>query len=328
MRTPGWFKSFNLVSALLLPLSIVYWLASKAVFISRLFCRKTSKTPVICVGGLLEGGVGKTPIVREIAAHLNAPVVMRGFGGHNVRAGAPVRKTDLARDVGDEAKMLADAGLTVYVGSRRENMDVINYGPERPAAIVMDDGFQNPSIRKDVSVLAFDAGVESNYLILPAGAMRETLRHGIKRCDAVLLNGHEPRVMKMAKRLRKPVFFIRKEMNAANLFGKFIAFAGIGYPDKFFESLRRIPTVRLVGRVPFPDHHLYGKDDIIRLFRMARQYEAGLICTEKDWVKLPLNIRKKIKYAPLKTVLPPNFYVWLDKKLAEKTEIKNDKDKD
>jgi len=309
-------------------------MVSLAVRFTRLFCRFSSKTPVVCVGGILAGGVGKTPIVREIARRLNAPVVMRGYRGRNRKDGVPVKYVDLARDVGDEAKMLVESGITVYVGDRRRNVEAINYNSTAATAIVMDDGFQNPTVKKDVSVVVFDESVGvGNGLLLPAGPLRETIGSGLRRCDAVLIiqNGdgiaNTLGVIRAARKLKKPVFFVRREMDAAGLFGKYVAFAGIGYPSKFFDSLRAVPSIRVVEKIPFSDHHYYDKNDIVRLFQAAKKYDARLICTEKDWVKLPRNIKLKVRYAPLKITIQPNFYIWLEKKLAlregDKNESKN-----
>ena len=314
------------MAIVLLPLSVLYYILSKAVWVSRLFWRKTSKTPVICVGGILAGGVGKTPIVREIARYLNAPVVMRGYKGRSRISGRPVGAADSSFDIGDEAKMLSVSGLEVYVGNRSINIDAINYAPDiKVPAIIMDDGFQNPGIKKDISIVVFDESVcVGNGLLLPAGPMRETLSAGIKRADAVIIchndggGGKCMRVVRTAKRLKKPVFFIKKEADTAGFFGKYVAFAGIGYPDKFFEVLRGIPSVRVVQKIPFGDHHLYTKKDIIRLFQAAKRYDARLICTEKDWVKLPRNIQAKVRFVPLKIHVQPNFYQWLEKKLEAK----------
>lgn len=301
------------------------------VWIYRLFCRFSSKTPVICIGGLLAGGVGKTPIVREIARRLNAPIVMRGYRGRKARAGIRVRAADPARDVGDEPKMLVESGLTVYVGDRRQNIEALNYNAEGlPPAIVLDDGFQNPGVKKDVSIIVFDESVGvRNGLVLPAGPMRETLRSGIGRCDAVMIvQGDEGvsntlPVIRIAKKKRKPVFFVRREMDMKGFFGKYVAFAGIGYPSKFFDALRAVPSVRIVEKIAFPDHHYYNKGDIIRMFQAAKKYDARLICTEKDWVKLPRNIKSKVRFVPLKITIQPNFYSWLEKKLGAKNENEN-----
>jgi tetraacyldisaccharide 4'-kinase len=332
MKTPFWFSGFNPLALILLPVSLVYYTFAKLIWIYRLFCRFSSKTPVICVGGILAGGVGKTPIVREIARRFNAPVVMRGYRGKNKKSGMPVKYADLAVDVGDEAKMLVESGATVYVGNRRQNTEAINYSANVSEidAIVMDDGFQNPGVKKDVSLVVFDESVGiGNGLLLPAGPLRETVRSGIGRCDAVLIvQGGDGlvntlSVIRTAKRLKKPVFFARKEMNAKGFFGKYVAFAGIGYPSKFFDDIRAVPSIRIVEKIPFPDHHYYNKNDIVRLFRAAKKYEARLVCTEKDWVKLPRNIKAKVRYVPLQITIQPNFYAWLEKKLAEKKEERN-----
>ena len=327
MKTPFWFFRLNLLAILLLPLSVVYYLISKIVFIYRLFCRKITKTPVICVGGLLSGGVGKTPIVREISKYLNVPVLMRGYKGQH--PDGLVRISDSAEDVGDEAKMLSDSGISVYVGDRIKNLETLDFRDEKVSAVVMDDGFQNPRIEKSISLVVFDEGVGvGNGLLLPAGPMREGLVSGIRRSDAVLINQQDfgpgcARVIRIAKRFKKAVFFVRKEMDATGFFGKYVAFAGIGYPNKFFESLRDVTSMRVVEKVSFSDHHYYTREDIIKLFRIARKYDARLVCTEKDWVKLPRNIQSKVKYVPLKVGIQSNFYLWLEKKLGEINEKRN-----
>jgi tetraacyldisaccharide 4'-kinase len=326
MKTPIWFNNKNLLAITLLPLSVAYFFVSKIIFTLRLFRKKTSKTPVICIGGLLAGGVGKTPIVREVAKYLNAVVVMRGYHGKNRQSGVPVKSYDSSFDVGDEAKMLAESGLTVYVGNRSENIEALNYKDDKVSAIIMDDGFQNPKIKKDISIIVFDESVGiGNGFLLPAGPMREPLHSGIKRCDAVLINQSDfgagcMHVIQIAKKYKKPVFFVKKDTDTTGFFGKYVAFAGIGYPEKFFESLRNVISMRIVKRVAFSDHHSYTKDDIINLFRLAKKYESRLICTEKDWVKLPHNIQAKVKYVPLKITIQANFFVWLEKKLGERNE--------
>jgi tetraacyldisaccharide 4'-kinase len=161
-----------------------------------------------------------------------------------------------------------------------------------------------------------------NGLLLPAGPLRETLTSGIKRSDAILIinsdnNNNSIQIIKKAKKYKKPIFFVRRELNATGFFGKYIAFAGIGYPSKFFNALRMVPAIRIVEKVSFADHYQYKKSDILHLFRMAKQYGARLICTEKDWVKLAGNIRSKVRFVPLKITIQPNFYVWLNKKIGD-----------
>ena len=299
-------------------MSVLYNIGSKAVYIYRLFWQKRSKKPVICIGGILAGGVGKTPIVREVAKYLDAPVVMRGYKREGSGA-KPVKYGDSAAEVGDEAKMLAEGGLAVYIGDRWKSVRAINRAAA--GAIVMDDGFQNPTIKKDVSILVFDGKIGvGNGFVLPAGPLREPLWFGIARADGVIIIGDSDNadiVKSYAAMLKKPVFLAKKEESNPGLSGKIIPFAGIGYPDKFFDSVARLPKVRVIETVPFPDHYAYKKQDFINLFKLAKKYDAELVCTEKDWVKFPENIRNKIRYMPLAIEIQPEFWKWLDKKLEE-----------
>jgi hypothetical protein len=123
----------------------------------------------------------------------------------------------------------------------------------------------------------------------------------------------------MAKNAKKPVFFVKNEFDAAGLFGKYVAFSGAG-ADRFFRALRGIISMRIVEKIPFRKNRFQTRDEIIRLFRMARKYEARLVCAERDWATLPMNIRQKIRFVPERAVLPPNFYIWLEKKLGANNE--------
>ena len=322
MKTPFWFYKKNFFAILLLPLSFFYFLTFKIIFILRLFCRKKSKIPVICVGGLLAGGVGKTPIVREIAKYFKSPVIMRGYLGKNTKLGSIVKLSDTSLDVGDEAKMLSESGIKVYVGDRLDNIKSLNSKDDKPKPIIMDDGFQNPLIKKDISILVFDEAVGiGNGFLLPAGPMRETLHSGIRRCDAILINQSDSfiklsRIVKMAKNYKKAVFFAKRNLDIEGFSGKFIAFAGIGYPRKFFNELAIVPNIEIIKTISFPDHYFYTKNDIIKLLELAKKYNVKLLCTEKDWVKLPHEIQVKVKYIPLKISIEPKFYTWLEKKIS------------
>lgn len=296
MKTPSWFLRKNLIAWFLLPLSGVYFFASKAVFIYRLFRQKVSKRPVICIGGLLAGGVGKTPIVRQVATFLSAAVVMRGYKG------------------GDEAKMLKGSGLEVFEGPDR-TQSIKNAEKAVFTSIVMDDGFQNPGIKKDISILVFDEKVGvGNGFMLPAGPMREPLC-AIRRADAIIIIRHKGQsIDRKLKKYGKPIFYAENKTILPRGIGKFIAFAGIGYPQKFFRNLPKKP----LKTIAFPDHYKYKDADIKKLLAVARDENATLLTTEKDWVRLPLDVRRKIQFAPLKTTISPEFYSWLGKQMVIK----------
>lgn len=324
MKTPKWFLSKSFLAYVLLPVSAIYIFVHYVVFISRLITRKNNKslkTPVICVGGILAGGVGKTPIVRALAERFNAPVIMRGYKSKQKNVGYRAQSIDTSFDIGDEAKMLSDSGLSVWVGDRLSSISKINAAPILPDAIIMDDGFQNPTIKKDISILVFDEniGIGNGYCI-PAGPLREPLGSGVARCDAVIVvrdSGAMPRPIGQLRNRRRPIFIAEREPINPGLNGKVVAFAGIGYPKKFFNTVQTLPKVRLIESVSFPDHHDYSKEELIKLFQIAKSHEAQLVCTEKDWVKLPKQIRKKIKFLPIEIHLKNEFWNWLNITLSK-----------
>ncbi|MCL1891986.1 MAG: tetraacyldisaccharide 4'-kinase [Alphaproteobacteria bacterium] len=311
MKTPNWFLERNIIAWLLLPVSWLYLLTSRAVFFYRSFWQKSAKRPVICIGNILAGGVGKTPIVREVARLFpSSAIVMQGYKG---KKAGKVGSNDTAADVGDEAKMLAASGLPVFVGKDRlKSIKMVEKAGF--SHIIMDDGFQNPTVKKDISIPVFDGKIGiGNGFILPAGPLREPLS-AIKRADAVIImaNG-ESEVEIAAKRYKKPVFLAKSETHLPSSICHlpFIAFAGIGYPKKFFEKLPKRP----VKTISFPDHYQYSDADLKKLFALAVKEKAELITTEKDWIRLPPIAQKKIKFAKLETTIEPAFWKWLEGKI-------------
>jgi len=333
MNTPGWFLKRNLAASLLLPLAGIYYIVSRLVYFSRLFHQKTSKRPVICIGNILAGGVGKTPIVQKIAGKLGAPVIMRGYGAAKPRQRAKSRERR-AEIIGDEAAMLEKAGIKVYTGDRIENINILNHkskiiNPKSP--IVMDDGFQNPMIKKDLSILVFDESIGlGNGFLLPAGPLREPPA-AIKRADAAIIikskeqsdyakatsdkRAKSKNLEHIIRKYKKPVFYAMNEtLLPSSLFLiPYIAFAGIGYPQKFFDALNPRP----IQTKSFPDHYPYTPADLKKLLEKAGEMRAELVTTEKDWVRMPPWAQAKIKVAKLETTIEPAFWTWLKRKLNE-----------
>ena len=299
MKTPYWFTKKTLLAFLLLPLSLVYYVVSRTVYWLRSKKQIKSKRKIICVGNILTGGVGKTPIVRQIAKYLDAPVVMRGY-----------KKSENTAGLGDEAVMLANDGLIVHVGDRKSNIVLLNK-QSSDTPIVMDDGFQNPTIKKDVSILVFDEGLGyGNGFLLPAGPLRETKR-ALKRADAIIVIRNKNPKKKFKLPYGKPVFYAENQtVSPYDENQKVVAFAGIGYPVKFYNSLNNV-----VKTVSFSDHYQYTDKDIEQLCELAKKNNARLITTEKDWVRLPVAVRDEIKYAKLETKIDNSFFEWLGEKL-------------
>lgn len=300
MKTPRWFLSQNLIAWILIPVSWVYYLVGRVVFLFRKKNPLISRRPVICVGNILAGGVGKTPVVRAIANFLDAPIVMRGY-----------KKSPKTANIGDEATMLARAGLIVHVGNRRENIKLLNNQKQDNGPIVMDDGLQNPTINKDIKLVVFDQALGfCNGLLLPSGPLRQP-KKVLKNADAIIVIKNKKRNKNFKLPDGVPVFFATNQtISPYDEDEKLVAFAGIGYPKKFFDSLKNV-----VAKRAFPDHYQYNSTDIERLFALADKKNAHLITTEKDWVRLPIEIRDKIKYARLDTVIESRFYDWLKEKI-------------
>ncbi len=300
MKTPWWFLHKNPLAFLLLPISWVYFFIGRIVFSFRKINPYKSRRPIICIGNILAGGVGKTPIVRAVANFLDAPIVMRGY-----------KKSKKTGNVGDEATMLMRDGLQVHVGDRKSNLILLNKQVLEHAPIVMDDGFQNPKIKKDISVLVFDEGIGyGNGFLLPAGPLRET-KKAFKRANAVIvIRSSKPRRgFSIPKNI--PVFYAQTQtVSPYENDEKLYAFAGIGYPKKFFKSLKNV-----VGKKSFADHYQYTDKDIEHLIDLAQRKKAKLITTEKDWVRLPDWAKDKIKYAKLNVDIDSNFFKWLKEML-------------
>lgn len=300
MKTPWWFLHKTPISFLLLPISWVYYGLGRVVYGIRKIGAYKSRRPVICVGNILAGGVGKTPIVRQIATYLDAPVVMRGY-----------KKSAATGNAGDEATMLARDGLQVHTGDRKSNIILLNGQTNETGPIVMDDGFQNPRIKKDISVLVFDQGLGyGNGFMIPAGPLREPKR-AARRADAIIVirNVRPRKNFKLPDNI--PVFYAQNQtVSPYDENQQLVAFAGIGYPKKFFGALKNV-----VAKKSFADHYQYTDADINKLIALAKRKNAKLITTEKDWVRLPDYARDEIKYARLDTVIDNAFFTWLKERI-------------
>lgn len=298
MRAPEFWShdafAARLAVAVLSPLGWVYGAATDWKRTHAAPYRPRAK--VVCVGNLTVGGTGKTPIVIAIARQLTARkcrtlVLSRGYGG---RLEGPVRvNPDIhdAADVGDEALLIAQSADVIVAQDRRRGAQLADrLGAD---VIVMDDGYQNFSLAKDLGLVVVDAQTGfGNGRLVPAGPLRETVRHGLARADGVVLVG--------AGRPSLPGFdgpVLRAYLHprdAERLRGrKLIAFAGIGRPEKFFETLRALGN-ELVESFPFPDHHAFRPAEVAQLKAEARAAGAMLVTTEKDFVRLSPSERNDI----------------------------------
>ena len=308
MKTPNWFLKRNLISFLLYPLSLAYCVVSRCVFVLRKQREYTSRRPVICFGNILAGGVGKTPLVRNIAHFFDAPVVMRGY-----------KKTKYTDNIGDEAKMLMNDGILVHVGNRKSNLVLLNKQKSNKP-IIMDDGFQNSSIKKDVSVLVFDESLGfGNGFLLPAGPLREK-PNAINRADAIIVIKRKKIAKNFYLRTNIPIFYATtNEICPYDVKTPVVAFAGIGYPKKFFENI----PCKIVAQRIFPDHYQYSEQDVRDLIKLADEKKAELLTTEKDWVRLPDWAKKTIAFSKLDIQIEQDFYDWIKERIHDHNNKKN-----
>lgn len=294
MHEPAfWYRPPSLISLLLSPLSAAY-----GAIAGRRLQRKgfSAGLPVVCVGNYHTGGAGKTPTVLALVGLLRdldeQPVVLsRGYGG---RLRGPVMvdpdRHDAA-DVGDEPLMLA---RTVPVAVARERLDGLALAKSKAATvIVMDDGFQNPAIAKDLSVVVIDArrGL-GNAKVFPAGPLRAPLSPQIDRTDALIVIGDGSAADAVAAQVTaqgKPVLKARLSADAtavSALRGEpVLAFAGIGDPNRFFRTLRAY-GVEVAREQAFADHHLFAQGEIEPLLVEAKRNGWTVVTTEKDLARL------------------------------------------
>ena len=284
------------LAALLQPAASLYgWIAETRY---RRTTSYRSRLPVICVGNLVAGGTGKTPLALWIARHLqeqgHAPAFLsRGYGGQIIGPHKVDPLLDTAQAVGDEPLLLALTAPTVIARDRAAGARMI----EDTAAthIIMDDGLQNAGLTKDLSLAMIDAARwVGNGRVIPAGPLRASLAFQAGLVDALVIGGSGVADTPLPGALRQhfscPVIRARRQIDGStdNLRSRpWIAFAGIGRPEGFFEMLED-SGARISVRCPLcGPSSLFTRTMRKRLLTLATTHNAGLITTEKDWVRLP-----------------------------------------
>ncbi len=264
------------------------------------------RVPVICVGNISAGGTGKTPIAIAIADAViargrNPFFLTRGYGG-TLKGPVVVSRSHRARDVGDEPLLLSRKAATVVARNRAAGAEL---AAERGAdVIIMDDGHQNFSLAKDLSLIVVDgARGFGNGLVLPAGPLREPVPHGLARADAVIISGGGNPSLPAFEGL-----VLRAHIGPAPAPSwrgqRVLAFAGIGQPEKFFASLTDLGA-EIVETASFTDHHFYTGKELGALKAKARAAKARLVTTEKDFVRLSEAEREDIEILPVTACIEP-----------------------
>jgi tetraacyldisaccharide 4'-kinase len=284
-----------------LPLRALSWIYAAAT--ARRLARPGWKAgvPVICCGNPGAGGSGKTPLALDIAERLqargHAPAFLtRGHGGtlNGPRRVDPSRHS--SAEVGDEALLLAGLAPTFIGADRAASARLaISDGAD---VLVLDDGLQNPSLAKTLSVMVIDGGAGfGNGHVIPAGPLREKVATAAHRCQAAVMIGDDatgagallPASLRMLRARIVP-----QADDVAALPDRVVAFAGIGRPQKFFETLRDAGHAPLEA-LEFADHHPYTTGELDRLQHVAQSRGAALVTTAKDLMRIPPSRRGAFK---------------------------------
>jgi len=310
MKAPSfWYKKHSLISKVLLPISALYFLAGK---IRKINAKPyQSKIPVICIGNITAGGAGKTPtclailkIIKEANKNANPVFVTRGYGGKEKN----VIKVDLKKyssiDVGDEAILLAQKA-PCFVG--RDRAKAIKMAEKEASHIIIDDGMQNPFFKPAISIMVIDgkAGFGNEHLI-PAGPLRESLKNALSHIDFAILIGDDAH--NISNRITKSIFRAHLKPLLQKSFAlnpNVLAFAGIGRPEKFYDSCKDA-GLSVEKTQSFPDHHVFSFKELQTLEKTAIKDNLQLITTAKDYVRLPKSFQNKVSVLNIELIFDNN----------------------
>ncbi len=302
MRAPWFWREQTLaaraVALGLAPVAALYDAGQRAHW--RMTSPKRAPVPIICIGNATLGGVGKTPFAIALSGLLGgdaAHFLTRGYGGN---LSGPMRvnpSTHDAGEVGDEALVLARHGPVWISKNRPAGANAAARAGAK--LIIMDDGFQNPTIEKTVSILLVDAaGADGNGKIFPAGPYREPLDRARARADIVVyVGGDETAAADAAQKNNTPFAAWLAPHNPPEA-SRVVAFSGIGKPQKFYQTLAAA-GFDIAETASFPDHHRFSDQDLFALARIAAAKGAPLITTEKDYARLPDDFRADVSVFPV-----------------------------
>ncbi|RJG45682.1 tetraacyldisaccharide 4'-kinase [Mesorhizobium sp. DCY119] len=289
---PFWWERPDWRAYALSPLSTLYGMVAARRMASAK--RETVDLPVLCIGNFTVGGTGKTPVAIALARqaramNLTPGILSRGHGGGFSQPHIVDVHHDSAKHVGDEPLLLAEHASVAVTPNRPAGAKLLlEQGCD---FLIMDDGFQSARIHIDYALVVVDAryGIGNGHVI-PGGPLRAPLLEQLRFADAVLKMGEGSAgdgIVRKASRAGKPVFEATvRPRNAEALAGRrFLAFAGIGHPDKFFDTIVKAGGTVALSR-SFPDHHVFADDELAELHATARAGQLEMMTTAKDAARL------------------------------------------
>ena len=297
MRAPEFWQQRGAASTALLPAAALFDAAGRLR--RRLAHPVQAGMPVICIGNLVAGGAGKTPLTLALAEDLArrdlaVRILSRGYGGN---LAGPVQVDPAIhsyRETGDEPLLLAEAAPCIVAHDRPAGAALARQSGGQ--VLLMDDGLQNPSLAQDLRLIAIDGGYGfGNGRVMPAGPLRESLESGLGRIHGAVLIGEDRFGLAETLSRRLPVAraSLAPKTDASWAGRRVLAFAGIGRPQKFFDTLAGLGAV-LVGARGFPDHHPFTAAEIDAILAEAASQDAVAITTAKDRLRLPTGSSDRI----------------------------------
>jgi tetraacyldisaccharide 4'-kinase len=282
-RYPNFWNQKSLLSNLLLPFSVIYFLIT---FVRNKITKPISfSCKVICIGNLTVGGAGKTQVVKWLGTEMlkqkkKVLIICKGYKGKFKTATFVTNKHDVTT-VGDEAKYLSKTLDVIVAKNPKDAADLVRN--TNPDLVILDDFLQNPHVTKDCKIVIIDADrMLGNERLIPAGPLRQKAPNAIKDATTVIYVGSnsEPGILD-DKSFGAQIIC----NNNFDLSKKYLAFAGIGNPERFFNCLK-LHGLNIIKTTSFPDHHNYSLTDEENLQSFANSLNALLITTPKDAIKL------------------------------------------
>ncbi len=293
-----WYKkSDTYLSNTLYPLSLLFRFGTKLRnIVSR---QRISDLPVICIGNIVVGGAGKTPVALKLGLLLKQSgfkphFVSKGYGGIE-NNNTLVKEWHSAQSVGDESILLSEIAPT-WIGKDRNKSFML--AKENGAdCIIMDDGFQNPTLQKDFSIIVINGEQGfGNKRVIPSGPLRESISRGISRANLIIVIGEIDEDIKRKISNSVPLIHAKFQISRNNKIyknQKVTAFAGIAYPEKFYNSLNEQGAI-LEKKISYPDHHIFDENDMLNLAETANMTKSVLVTTKKDFVRIPKSYRSLV----------------------------------
>ena len=284
-----WKSNKNFFTVLLIPLSLITWIY---IILKKTFIQKVKfNIPVICVGNIFIGGTGKTPLSIHIARKLS----------ENGKNPAIVRK--YYRSHIDEHKMILSYYNKLILNLNRSKgiYEALEKGYD---AVILDDGFQDYKIKKNLSIICFNSNqLIGNGYLFPSGPLRESLG-SLRNANILIINGDrsldfEQKILKIQKDL-KIYYSNYKPLNIQEFKNKkLLVISGIGNPENFFKILKD-NQMNIQKKMVYPDHYEFTKNEMLKIIEYAKKNDFQIVVTEKDYYKIKDFSLENIKYLKVK----------------------------